>query len=118
VTLYDVTAVNPTFTALDVLLQRNLVFEVVVTNEAGIQSEHDSVTITVVSSFEGIVGFGNNVYIQIQDNTGSNVGGPSGDNNRNMYSGGPIHQGQSTEQDSHIISQTFNKFRQKTVGTR
>ena len=33
VTLSDFTAQNPTFTAPDVLIQRNLVFELVVTNE-------------------------------------------------------------------------------------
>ena len=49
VTLSDPTAKNPTFTAPDVLLQKNLVFELVVTNEQGLVSEPDSVTITIVS---------------------------------------------------------------------
>lgn len=68
VTLSDLTAVNPTFTAPDVLLQRNLVFELIVTNEEGLVSQPDSVTITVVSNFEGILGSCNNINIQVQDN--------------------------------------------------
>jgi hypothetical protein len=63
VILSDPTEVNPTFSAPNVLLQRDLVFELVVTNEQGIESEPDSVTITVVSNLEGIVGSGNNVNI-------------------------------------------------------
>ena len=78
VTLNDPTAVNPTFNAPDVLLQRDLVFELVVTNEQGIQSEPDSVTITVVSDFEGSVGSGNNVNIQVQENSGNSVVGQHG----------------------------------------
>jgi hypothetical protein len=103
VTLNDLTAVNPTFTAPDVLLQRDLVFELVVINEQGIQSEPDSVTIIVVSDLEDSIGSGNNVNIQVQENSGNSVGGQSGDFG-GSYSDSPIFQGQSTEQDSQVIS--------------
>ncbi|WP_458720649.1 hypothetical protein [Candidatus Nitrosocosmicus sp. R] len=80
-------------------------FELVVTNKAGIQSEPDSVTITVVSNFEGIVGSGNNVNIQVQENSENNVDGQSGyANEGNMYSDSPLHQRQSTNQNSSVIS--------------
>ena len=67
----------------------NLTFQLVVTNEEGMESEPDSVTIDINPSnspsapppFEGIVGSGNNVNIQIQENSGHNSGGQSGDAN-------------------------------------
>ena len=48
--------------------------------------------------FEGIAGSGNNMNIQVQDNSGNNAGGQSGFGG--TYSDSPIFQGQSTEQDS------------------
>ena len=65
VTLSDPSVVNPTFTAPDTLLQETIVFELVVTNEEGLVSEPDSVTITVSSTFEGIFESGNNIKIQV-----------------------------------------------------
>ena len=100
VTLSDSTAANPTFKAPDTLLPQKIVFELVVTNEQGLVSQPDSVIITV-GIFEGIVGSGNNMNIQVQENSGNNVGGQSGDGE--TYSDSPIHQGQSTEQDSSVI---------------
>ena len=41
-------------------------FELVVTNEQGLVSEPDSVTITIVSNFEGMVDSGNNINIHVQ----------------------------------------------------
>ena len=105
--LDDSTAVNPMFTAPNVLLQSSLVFELVVTNEQGIASQPDSVTITVnpsnePPSFEEILGSGNNINIQVQENSRNNVGSQSGGDNGNMYSDSPIHQRQSTNQDSSV----------------
>jgi hypothetical protein len=109
VTLSDSTAVNPTFTAPETEVQEVIVFELVVTNEQGVESEPDSVTITVNPAdtpipppFEGILGSGNNINLQVQENTGNNVGGQSG--NGNMYSDSPIFQGESTNQDSQVVS--------------
>lgn len=102
VTLSDPTSVNPTFTVPDTLLPKNIVFELVVTNEDGVVSQPDSVTITV-GIFDGIVGSGNNVNIQVQENSGSNVGGQSG-SGEGTYSDSPILQGQSTEQGSQVVS--------------
>ena len=52
--------------------------------------------------FEGIIGSGNNINIQVQENSGNNAGGQSGSGDNNSDS--PIHQGQSTEQNSHVVS--------------
>lgn len=81
-TLDDPTIVNPTFTAPETNVQETIVFELVVTNAQGLESEPDSVTITVNPAdsppspppFEGIIGSGNNINIQVQENTGNNVG--------------------------------------------
>ena len=72
------------------------------TNEQGLVSKPDSVTITVGSNFEGIIDSGNNINIQVQENSGNNVG----DNLvvETMYSDSPIFQEQSTEQDSQVVS--------------
>ena len=83
------------------------VFHLVVTNEQGLTSEPDSVSITVnaeneTPSFEGILGSGKNINVQVQENSGNIEGGQSGAGN--MYSDSPIFQGQSTEQDSQVIS--------------
>ena len=83
------------------------VFQLVVTNEQGLTSEPDSVSITVNAenetlSFEGILGSGKNINVQVQENSGNIEGGQSGAGN--MYSDSPIFQGQSTEQDSQVIS--------------
>jgi YVTN family beta-propeller protein len=108
VALSDSTSVNPTFTAPNTNTEEDLVFELVVTNEKGVVSEPDSVTITVSPSnnppppFEGILGSGNNVNIQVQKNSGNNVGGQSGFGE--TYSDSPILQDQSTKQDSHVVS--------------
>ena len=102
----DPTSVNPTFTTPNT--EEELDFELIVTNEEGVVSEPDSVTITVSSSsnppppFEGILGSGNNVNIQVQKNSGNNVDAQSGFGG--MYSDSPIHQGQSTKQDSQVVS--------------
>jgi hypothetical protein len=114
VTLSDSTAEKPMFTAPLSGSQQDLVFELVVTNEQGVESEPDSVTITVDPSdsppspppFEGIIGSGNNINMQVQENSGNNVAGQSGNGNEeNIYSDSPIFQEQSTEQDSSVISQ-------------
>jgi hypothetical protein len=110
VTLDDSTSVNPKFTAPNTEVQTTIVFELVVTNDNGVKSEPDRVTITVDPSdsptpsppFEGILGSGNNINMQAQENTGNNVGEQSG--NGKMYSDSPIFQGQSTEQDSNVVS--------------
>jgi YVTN family beta-propeller protein len=110
VTLDNPTSINPTFIAPDTQVQDTIVFELVVTNEEGVQSEPDSVTITVNPSdsppspppFEGILGSGNNFNFQIQENSGNNVGGQSG--NGQLYSDESIFQGQSTDQDSNVVS--------------
>jgi YVTN family beta-propeller protein len=47
VALDDATSANPTFTAPETEVQENIVFELVVTNEQGIESEPDEVTIAV-----------------------------------------------------------------------
>jgi hypothetical protein len=88
---------------------RSIVFELVVTNELGVESQPDSVTITVnhvtpVPPLEGIIGSGNNINIQVQENTGNNAIGQAGSGNGQMYSDESIFQGQSTEQDSSVIS--------------
>jgi len=41
---------------------------------------------------------------QSQENSGNNVGGQLGGDGGNMYSDSPILQGQSTEQDSIVVS--------------
>ena len=110
VTLSDSTAVNPTFAAPNLSTQENLVFQLVVTNEQNLESPPDSVTITVNPSdnpptpppLEGIIGSGNNVNVQVQENSGNNAGGQSGFGG--TYSDSPIFQGQSTEQDSQVVS--------------
>jgi hypothetical protein len=84
-----------------------IAFVLVVTNENGVASESDSVAITVNPSdsplspppFEGILESGNNINIQVQENSGNNVGGQSG-SDESMYSDPPILQEQSTQQDS------------------
>lgn len=63
VTLDDPTSVNPTFTAPNIETQQNLVFELVVTTNQCVESQPDSVTITVTPSdnppipppFEGVL---------------------------------------------------------------
>ena len=63
---------------------------------------HNSDTVSVMDNlsttpppFEEILSSGNNINIQIQQNSGNNVGEQSGE--RNMYSDSPIFHGQSTE---------------------
>ena len=51
---------------------------------------------------DGINSSGNNINIQIQKNSGNNIGGQSGFGG--TYSDSPIHQGQSTNQDSSVVS--------------
>jgi hypothetical protein len=89
------------------LTHSKTVFHLVVTNEQGLTSEPASVSITVnaeneTPSFEGILGSGKNINVQVQENSGNIEGGQSGAGN--MYSDSPIFQGQSTEQDSQVIS--------------
>ena len=66
----------------------------------------DSDTVSVIGvkflPFEGILGSGNNINIQVQENSGNNVGGQSG--KRVSYSDSPVYPGQSTRQDSSVIS--------------
>ena len=108
VTLSDSTTEKPTFTAPNTNTEVDLVFELVVTNEKGVVSEPDSVTITVSPSnnppppFEGILGSGNNVNIQVQENSGNIAGGQSGLGE--TYSDSPILQDQSTKQSSNVVS--------------
>jgi chitinase len=110
VSLDDPTSVNPTFTAPETEVQENIIFQLVVTNEQGEKSKPDSVMITVdpVDSptppppFEGVLGSGNNINIHEQENSGNNLAEQAGDGN--MYSDSPIFQGQSTEQNSSVIS--------------
>ncbi len=101
VTLSDPRAENPTFNAPDTLLPQRLVFELVVTNEDGLVSQPDTVVITV-GTFEGILGSGNNINLQSQDNSGNLAGGQSSFGG--SYSDSPILPGQSTNQDSQVIS--------------
>ena len=113
-TLDDDTSVNPTFTAPKVQAQQVIVFELVVTNELGGESLPDSVTITVDPAnihpnppprpFDGILGSGNNINLQVQDNSGDSVLGGQSGALRGTYSDSPILQGQSLEQDSQAIS--------------
>jgi hypothetical protein len=49
---------------------------------------------------EGITGSGNNINIQVQENTGNNVLGQSGDKS---YPQESIFQGQSSHQDSNVV---------------
>ena len=78
------------------------------TNEQDVVSDPDIVTITVSPSnnppppFEGILGSGNNINIQVQKNSGNNVGAQSGFGG--TYSDSPILQDQLTKQDSHVVS--------------
>ncbi|WP_415311070.1 PKD domain-containing protein [Candidatus Nitrosocosmicus sp. FF01] len=107
VMLDDSSSATPSFTTPDTNNQEQLVFELVVMDEQGIASEPDSVVITVNPEnepppFSGIFGSGNNINIQVQENSGNNVGGQSGDDN--MYSDSPILQDQSTEQNSSVVS--------------
>jgi len=81
---------------------RDLVFELIVTNEQGVVSQPDRVIITVVSNIEAIIGSGNNINIQVQENSGNIVGGQS--ENGASYSDSPIYQGQSTKQESSVVS--------------
>ena len=111
VTLSDSTSANPTFTAPETEVQETIVFELVVTNEQGVESEPDNVTLTINPGdsptppppFEGVLGSGNNINIQVQENTGNNVGGQSGENGQ-LYLDSPIVQEQSTDQDSSVVS--------------
>ena len=50
----------------------------------------------------GIKGSGNNINIQVQENFGNDIGGQSG--LEGTYSDSPIHQGQSANQDSSVVS--------------
>jgi len=89
------------------LTHSKTVFQLVVTNEQGLTSEPDSVSITVnaeneTPSFEGIHGSGKNINVQIQENSGNNADAQSDDGN--MYSDSPIFQSQSSKQDSQVIS--------------
>ena len=73
-------------------------FEIIVTNEDGVESEPDNVIITInpvippptppEPPIEGITGSGNNINIQSQEITGNNAVGQSGD-------GGHIHSDES-----------------------
>jgi YVTN family beta-propeller protein len=69
VTLNDLTSATPFFTAPSTEVQEDIVFELVVTNEQGVESEPDSVTVTVnpvippPPPLEGIIGSANNINI-------------------------------------------------------
>ncbi len=113
VTLDDPTSASPSFTAPQTEVQENIIFELVVTNENGVESQPDSVAITVnpvtpvppqPPSLDGIVGSGNNINIQVQENSGNSAVGQSGSGDGEMYSDSPIFQGQSTSQDSSVVS--------------
>ena len=61
-----------------------------------------SVIGTLIPPFSGILGSGNNINIQSQENSGDIVGGQPGFGG--TYSDSPILQGQTTEQDSQLVS--------------
>ena len=61
-----------------------------------------SVIAPIQIPFEVIIRSGNNINIQVQENTGNNVGGQSGFGKMNSNSSNL--QGQSTDQDSQVIS--------------
>jgi hypothetical protein len=97
------------------LTHSKTVFQLIATNEQGLTSEPDTVSITVnaeneTPSFEGILGSGKNINVQVQENSSNIAGGQSGAGN--LYSDSPIFQGKSTEQDSQVISLTSNNVRQ------
>jgi hypothetical protein len=52
---------------------------------------------------EDVIGFSNNINIHVQENSGNDAGGLSGGNGE-MYSDSTISQGQSTKQDSSVVS--------------
>ena len=55
---------------------------------------------------EGIIGSGNNVNIQVQENTGNNAVGQSSSDGSSgsSYSDESLFQGQSTDQSSRVVS--------------
>ena len=53
---------------------------------------------------EGIIGSGNNVNVQIQENSGNNAIAQDGGSSSNQYADGSIFQGQSTEQGSSVVA--------------
>lgn len=55
-------------------------------------------------SLEGIFGSGNNINIQIQQNTGNIVTGPASSDGSSSYADESIFQGQSTCQNSNVVS--------------
>ena len=67
VILSDSTSASSSFTAAETIVLTDLIFQLVVTNEQGVESQPDSFTITVTPSdnppapppFEGILGSGN-----------------------------------------------------------
>ena len=61
-----------------------------------------SVIGTLIPPFSGIPGSGNNINIQSQENSGDIVGGQPSFGG--TYSDSPILQGQTTEQDSQLVS--------------
>ena len=65
----------------------------------------DSVSIMGSSPppLEDFMDSGNNINVRVQENSGSNIGRQSGRNGE-MYSDFPIFQGQSTDQDSNVVS--------------
>jgi hypothetical protein len=70
-------------------------------------SEPDTVSITVnaeneTPSFDGILGSGKNIDVQVQENSGNIADGQS--DAGNLYSDSPIFQGKSTEQEGQVIS--------------
>lgn len=69
-----------------------------INGDFGANSVSDMVPIQI--PFEDIIRSGNNINIQVQENSGNIAIGQSG--NGNMYSDSPIFQGQSTEQDSQV----------------
>ena len=72
-------------------------------------ANQDSDTVSVIGvqsqPFEGLVDSGNNINIQVQKNSGNNVGGQSG--NGVSYPDSSIYQGQSTKQQSGVVSWEF-----------
>jgi len=103
-TLSESTAVNPTFKPPSTIFQETLVFELMETNKGSLISEPDSVAVTVLYGFEGIIGSGNNINIQVQQNSGNNVGGGKSGFGERTNSDSPILRGQATEQKSQVVS--------------
>lgn len=93
---------------LATLIQSKIVYQI---REDWVESEPDIVTVTVnpvdepqsPSPFRGIIGSGNNINMQVQNNDDSNAIAQDG-NGFSSYSDQPLFQRQSTNQNSNVVS--------------